>query len=90
MNIITLKINKQKKSFLIVFLILQIYHLLPEKNDFRAIYGGFMNEADKNCINAEDITYNGIIYTPRQITDDDDVYSIFEVVLPENITQTDF
>lgn len=49
-----------------------------------------MNEDGERCINAEDINYNGIIYTPKQIMEDDDVYSIFEVVLPENITKTDF
>lgn len=65
--------------------------MLPVKNVFSARYGGFMNEDSGKCINAEDITYNGIIYTPKQIMDDDDdVYRIFEVVLPENITKTDF
>ncbi|XP_006914785.1 pregnancy zone protein [Pteropus alecto] len=55
-----------------------IYNLLPVKNVFSARYGGFMNEDSGKCINAEDITYNGIIYTPKQIMDDDDVYRIFE------------
>lgn len=50
-----------------------------------------MNEDGEKCINAEDITHNGIIYTPKQVLNDDDVYSIFEVILvPKNITKFDF
>ncbi|XP_015983530.2 pregnancy zone protein-like [Rousettus aegyptiacus] len=55
-----------------------IYNLLPVKNVFSVGDGGFMNEDGERCINAEDINYNGIIYTPKQIMEDDDVYSIFE------------
>lgn len=43
-------------------------------------YGDHMNEDGEKCINAEDITHNGIIYAPRQLISDDDVYSIFEVI----------
>uniref|UniRef100_A0A8C0I5G4 Alpha-2-macroglobulin n=1 Tax=Balaenoptera musculus TaxID=9771 RepID=A0A8C0I5G4_BALMU len=38
-----------------------------------------VNEDGEKCINAEDITHNGIIYTPKQVLSDDDVYSIFEM-----------
>lgn len=50
-----------------------------------------MNEDGEKCISAEDITHNGILYTPKQIQNDDDVYSIFEVILLlNNIPKTDF
>nr|XP_044612248.1 pregnancy zone protein-like isoform X1 [Equus asinus] len=57
-----------------------VYNLLPEKNLFSVSYRGPANEDGQKCIHAEDITHNGIIYTPKQILDDDDVYSIFESV----------
>uniref|UniRef100_A0A8C4M920 Pregnancy zone protein n=1 Tax=Equus asinus asinus TaxID=83772 RepID=A0A8C4M920_EQUAS len=63
-----------------------VYNLLPEKNLFSVSYRGPANEDGQKCIHAEDITHNGIIYTPKQILDDDDVYSIFEAsLLPKNI-----
>lgn len=50
-------------------------------------YRGPMNEDGEKCINAEDITHNGIIYIPKQVISDDDAYSIFEVIpLPKNTT----
>ncbi|KAK1341411.1 hypothetical protein QTO34_017817 [Cnephaeus nilssonii] len=57
-----------------------VYNLLPVKKDFNVQYDGFMNEDIEGCIIAEDIIHNGIIYTPKQILDDGDVYSIFESV----------
>ncbi|XP_036765796.2 pregnancy zone protein-like isoform X2 [Manis pentadactyla] len=55
-----------------------VYNLLSVESVFSGRYRGSMNKDGKKCINAEDITYNGIIYTPKQILDDEDVYSIFE------------
>ncbi|KAI4586313.1 hypothetical protein MJG53_004100, partial [Ovis ammon polii x Ovis aries] len=55
-----------------------VYNLLPVKRTFSMGYGDHMNEDGEKCINAEDITHNGIIYAPRQLISDDDVYSIFE------------
>ncbi|XP_023984905.1 pregnancy zone protein-like [Physeter macrocephalus] len=57
-----------------------VYDLLPVKSILSVRYGGPVNEDGENCINAEDITHNGIIYTPKQVLSDDDVYSIFESV----------
>ncbi|XP_007469563.1 PREDICTED: alpha-2-macroglobulin-like [Lipotes vexillifer] len=57
-----------------------VYDLLPVKSVHSVRYGGPMNEDGEKCINAEDITHNGIIYTPKQVLSDDDVYSIFESV----------
>ncbi|XP_057559019.1 pregnancy zone protein-like [Hippopotamus amphibius kiboko] len=57
-----------------------VYHLLPVKSVLSVRYGGPMNEDGEKCINAEDITHNGIIYTPKQVLGDVDVYSIFESV----------
>ncbi|XP_067551768.1 pregnancy zone protein-like [Pseudorca crassidens] len=57
-----------------------VYDLLPVKSVLSVRYGGPMNEDGEECINAEDITHNGIIYTPKQVLSDDDVYSIFESV----------
>ncbi|CAN0289535.1 unnamed protein product [Rangifer tarandus platyrhynchus] len=55
-----------------------VYNLLPVKRIFSMGYGGPMNEDGEKCISAEDITHNGVIYTPKQLISDDDVYSIFE------------
>ncbi|XP_036721276.1 pregnancy zone protein-like isoform X1 [Balaenoptera musculus] len=57
-----------------------VYDLLPVKSSLSVRYGGSVNEDGEKCINAEDITHNGIIYTPKQVLSDDDVYSIFESV----------
>uniref|UniRef100_A0A8C9BWA0 Alpha-2-macroglobulin n=1 Tax=Phocoena sinus TaxID=42100 RepID=A0A8C9BWA0_PHOSS len=57
-----------------------VYDLLPVKSVLSVRYGSPMNEDGGKCINAEDITHNGIIYTPKQVLNDDDVYSIFESV----------
>ncbi|XP_045869402.1 pregnancy zone protein-like [Meles meles] len=55
-----------------------VYNLLPVKNVFSPGYGYPLNEDDEQCINAEDIIHNGIMYTPKRFMDDDDIYSIFE------------
>ncbi|XP_068826055.1 alpha-1-macroglobulin-like [Capricornis sumatraensis] len=55
-----------------------VYNLLSVKRTFSMGYGDHMNEDGEKCINAEDITHNGIIYAPKQLISDDDVYSIFE------------
>nr|XP_036311232.1 pregnancy zone protein-like [Pipistrellus kuhlii] len=57
-----------------------VYNLLPEKKHSNVQYDGFRNKDIEGCINAEDIIHNGIIYTPKQILDGDDVYSIFESI----------
>nr|XP_033723211.1 pregnancy zone protein-like [Tursiops truncatus] len=53
-----------------------VYDLLPVKSVLSVRYGGPMNEDGEECINAEDITHNGIIYTPKQVLSDDDVYRL--------------
>ncbi|XP_004451447.2 pregnancy zone protein-like [Dasypus novemcinctus] len=55
-----------------------VYNLLPLKEKQSIIYRGPQNEDGENCINVEDITHNGIVYTPKQVMDDDDAYSIFQ------------
>uniref|UniRef100_A0A8C3W7Y9 Pregnancy zone protein-like n=1 Tax=Catagonus wagneri TaxID=51154 RepID=A0A8C3W7Y9_9CETA len=55
-----------------------VYDLLPEKNFLGVRYGDTENEDGEKCINAEDLTYNGIIYTPLKVLGDDDIYSIFK------------
>ncbi|XP_070646277.1 pregnancy zone protein-like [Bos indicus] len=57
-----------------------VYDLLSVKRIFSMGYRGPMNEDGEKCINAEDITHNGIIYIPKQFISDDDAYSIFESV----------
>ncbi|XP_058414820.1 pregnancy zone protein-like [Diceros bicornis minor] len=58
-----------------------VYNLLPGKSLLSIRYVGPMNEDGEKCIHAEDITHNGIIYTPKRILDDDDdAYSIFESI----------
>uniref|UniRef100_A0A8D1L7Y9 Pregnancy zone protein-like n=1 Tax=Sus scrofa TaxID=9823 RepID=A0A8D1L7Y9_PIG len=55
-----------------------VYRLLPKKN-FHSIRSRDPTEEDgEKCISAEDITHNGIVYTPKEVLDDDDAYSIFE------------
>ncbi|CAO2606747.1 Pregnancy zone protein [Lemmus lemmus] len=53
-----------------------IYKLLPAKSPQGVHYGG----NDENCIIADDITHNGIVYTPKRDLSDDDVSSVFESV----------
>uniref|UniRef100_A0A7N5P161 Pregnancy zone protein-like n=1 Tax=Ailuropoda melanoleuca TaxID=9646 RepID=A0A7N5P161_AILME len=68
-----------------------VYNLLPVKSVLSVGYGGPLNEDSEQCVNADDIIHDGIVYTPKRFLDDDDVYSIFEVIhLPKNITQTEF
>ncbi|XP_045726976.1 pregnancy zone protein-like [Mirounga angustirostris] len=55
-----------------------VFNLLPVKSVLSVGYGGPLNKDDEQCIDAEDIIHNGIVYTPKRILDDDDVYSIFE------------
>ncbi|XP_073734103.1 pregnancy zone protein-like isoform X1 [Callorhinus ursinus] len=55
-----------------------VYDLLPVKSVSSVGYGGPLTKDDEQCIIAEDIIHNGIVYTPKQILDDEDVYSIFE------------
>ncbi|XP_065791437.1 pregnancy zone protein-like [Muntiacus reevesi] len=55
-----------------------VYNLLSVKRIFSMGFRDPMNEDGEKCINAEDITHNGVIYTPKQLISDDDVYSIFE------------
>ncbi|KAM9671515.1 pregnancy zone protein-like isoform 2-T2 [Trichechus inunguis] len=57
-----------------------VYNFLPVKEIPRVMYGGVMNEDGESCVNAEDITKGGIIYTPKQVLDEDDVYSILKSV----------
>uniref|UniRef100_A0A8B9XV49 Alpha-2-macroglobulin n=1 Tax=Bos mutus grunniens TaxID=30521 RepID=A0A8B9XV49_BOSMU len=51
-----------------------VYNLLSVKRIFSMGYRGPMNEDGEKCINAEDITHNGIIYIPKQFISDDDAY----------------
>uniref|UniRef100_A0A8C6CCB1 Uncharacterized protein n=1 Tax=Monodon monoceros TaxID=40151 RepID=A0A8C6CCB1_MONMO len=44
-----------------------VYDLLPVKSVLSVRYGSPMNEDGEECINAEDITHNGIVYTPKQV-----------------------
>ncbi|KAL6063987.1 hypothetical protein STEG23_028507, partial [Scotinomys teguina] len=57
-----------------------IYNLLPVKSPQGVPYGGPMHGSSENCIEAEEITHNGIVYIPKQDVSDDDANSIFESV----------
>uniref|UniRef100_G3U1C7 Pregnancy zone protein-like n=1 Tax=Loxodonta africana TaxID=9785 RepID=G3U1C7_LOXAF len=57
-----------------------VYNLLPVKEVPSVMHGGVMNEDGESCTNAEDITMDGIVYTPKLVLDEDDVYSIFKSV----------
>uniref|UniRef100_A0A8C8YMX1 Alpha-2-macroglobulin n=1 Tax=Prolemur simus TaxID=1328070 RepID=A0A8C8YMX1_PROSS len=52
-----------------------VYDQLPVKTLLNIGYGGPVNEDDEKCIKAEDITHNGILYSPKQVLDDDDIYT---------------
>lgn len=56
----------------------QIYELLPAKSPQHGHYV----ENGENCIVADDITHNGIVYTPKQDLGDDDASSVFKVIPP--------
>ncbi|XP_044241170.2 pregnancy zone protein-like isoform X3 [Ursus arctos] len=55
-----------------------VYNLLPVKSVLSVGYGGPLNEDSEQCVNADDIIHDGIVYTPKRFLDDDDIYSIFE------------
>ncbi|KAL1791017.1 pregnancy zone protein-like, partial [Sigmodon hispidus] len=57
-----------------------IYNLLPEKSSDGVHYRHPTHSYGENCINAEDITHNGIVYTPKQDLSDADANSIFESI----------
>ncbi|XP_036037851.1 pregnancy zone protein-like [Onychomys torridus] len=57
-----------------------IYNLLPGKSPQGVQYGGPMYGHSENCIKAEEITHNGIVYIPKQDLSDDDANSVFESV----------
>ncbi|MEJ1279962.1 hypothetical protein NN561_010899 [Cricetulus griseus] len=61
-----------------------IYKLLPVKSP----QGGSMHGYDEKCLNADEITHNGIVYTPKQDLRDDDANSVFEVI-PPKLTRAD-
>ncbi|KAM4819835.1 LOW QUALITY PROTEIN: pregnancy zone protein-like [Thomomys bottae] len=52
-----------------------VYNLLPAKSEVRSPVNAGVGE---NCIYAEDIIHNGILYTPRLDSSDEDTHSIFE------------
>lgn len=54
-----------------------IYNLLPVK-DTPNLPGGFDTVNNENCITADDISVNGVIYVPKQILNEDDVYTIIK------------
>lgn len=47
-----------------------------------------MHGYDEKCLNADEITHNGIVYTPKQDLRDDDANSVFEVI-PPKLTRAD-
>uniref|UniRef100_A0A8D1F3I9 Alpha-2-macroglobulin n=1 Tax=Sus scrofa TaxID=9823 RepID=A0A8D1F3I9_PIG len=53
-----------------------VYRLLPKKNFHSIRSRDPMEEDGEKCISAEDITHNGIVYTPKEVLDDDDAYMI--------------
>ncbi|XP_031239435.1 pregnancy zone protein isoform X2 [Mastomys coucha] len=57
-----------------------IYKLLPGKTVQATHFGAPVYENSENCISAEDITHNGIVYTPKHSLSDDDAHSIFQSV----------
>ncbi|XP_032761474.1 alpha-1-macroglobulin [Rattus rattus] len=57
-----------------------IYNLLPRKAEQGAYLGPPWYEGSENCINVEDITHNGIVYTPKQDLNDNDAYSVFQSI----------
>ncbi|XP_069347209.1 pregnancy zone protein-like isoform X2 [Eulemur rufifrons] len=57
-----------------------VYDQLPVKTLLNIGYGDPENEDDEKCIKVEDITHNGLLYSPKQVLDDDDVYGIFKSV----------
>ncbi|XP_012879023.1 PREDICTED: alpha-1-macroglobulin-like [Dipodomys ordii] len=50
-----------------------VYNLLPTKTPVKSHVDAGVN---KDCIYAEDIIHNGLIYSPKQDPDDEDIHSI--------------
>ncbi|NP_031402.3 pregnancy zone protein precursor [Mus musculus] len=57
-----------------------IYNLLPGKTVQGAFFGVPVYKDHENCISGEDITHNGIVYTPKHSLGDNDAHSIFQSV----------
>ncbi|GAB1291337.1 Pregnancy zone protein [Apodemus speciosus] len=58
-----------------------IYSLLPGKAAHATVpIGAPVYKDIENCISAEDITHNGIVYTPKHSLRDDDALSIFQSI----------
>ncbi|XP_028610189.1 pregnancy zone protein-like [Grammomys surdaster] len=57
-----------------------IYSLLPGKASPFVIFGDSANDESEECISGEDITHNGLLYTPKQSLNDDDAHSIFQSI----------
>ncbi|XP_008583285.1 PREDICTED: alpha-2-macroglobulin-like [Galeopterus variegatus] len=56
-----------------------VYHSLPPEDSLLYDRFGHPESTDfEECINAGDITHNGIIYTPKQALGDEDVHGIFQ------------
>nr|XP_026236338.1 pregnancy zone protein-like isoform X1 [Urocitellus parryii] len=57
-----------------------VYQLLPVKSILSTGYRGPPNADGEKCVHAEDIILNGMVYTPKQVLQNDDVYRIFESI----------
>uniref|UniRef100_A0A8C9P3G0 Uncharacterized protein n=1 Tax=Spermophilus dauricus TaxID=99837 RepID=A0A8C9P3G0_SPEDA len=57
-----------------------VYKLLPGKSILSTGYRGPPNADGEKCVHAEDIILNGMVYTPKQDLQNDDVYRIFESI----------
>ncbi|XP_015362786.1 pregnancy zone protein-like isoform X1 [Marmota marmota marmota] len=57
-----------------------VYKLLPEKSVVGTGYRGTPNANGEKCIHAKDIILNEMVYTPKQLLHNDDVYRIFESI----------
>uniref|UniRef100_A0A8C9P9L9 Uncharacterized protein n=1 Tax=Spermophilus dauricus TaxID=99837 RepID=A0A8C9P9L9_SPEDA len=58
-----------------------VYKLLPGKSILSTGYRGPPNADGEKCVHAEDIILNGMVYTPKQDLQNDDVYRIFEKLM---------
>lgn len=75
--------NRTRNHFLLLSNV-QIYNLLPVKVENAAPFGFPRIDNGENCIHAQEITIDGIVYTPNRAIDGEYVHSVFKVIPPES------
>lgn len=80
LGVFSLLLNKKPQTALTCFVFLQIYDLLPVKDLTGFPQGADQREEDTNgCVKQNDTYINGILYSPVQNTNEEDMYGFLKV-----------